>query len=151
MGDWLKDVSEHGIRAARRFVEDGGETPAHFFYRQADGNTSMVMAPIFGPEHKNAIAQFMRQFIAEHNVTAYVFVTEAWTIERDRETWKEGELPSEADDRIEIITTLGVERGRFLVGTSKIDRTDGINVSEPKWTEDLEITGRFADLLPTLN
>lgn len=147
----LRALIQQEYAIAKSTIENGDEVIPHFVVQDGKGEIQAIMTPIFDKDCKAAIASFMKQYVAENDITRYVFVAEAWTIKRDKDDFKEDELPSECDDRIEIVALMGVSHQETVANMAEIER-DGKNfIVGPMNDECGDVKGMFAELLPTLN
>lgn len=97
----------------REYAEDKDfEVPVHAMLLGYDPKNQIIVKPngTFDEASKNEFSSFMR-FVLQHRsdqqernpVKRYVFVCEAWTISRDSKSALQDKMPSDCDDRIEVV------------------------------------------------
>jgi hypothetical protein len=105
----MLDAAEKFVRAKR--IGSSKELVSMFDLRDADNNSHMMITPFVGETNdevdlsKDFVAFLVRKYIAEHKITHYMFITEAWSVTRATGEYIPGvsQRPAESDDRREII------------------------------------------------
>jgi hypothetical protein len=123
-------------KAEEIFDDNGGIHHPVWFANSKNGQQHIIQTPFpDGSEpHKDAIAETMRQFLAEHDAVRYTMVCEAW-----------GPRPKE------IVAVYVADRTASLLGTREIIRPEGRKPYLGKLeVEDGPATGRFVNLLAPL-
>lgn len=121
------------------------------------GNTAIIVTPFTdGERSKEMAALALRVTMKATGTIRYTFACEAWMANvRPGEQW-DNRMPSQRDDRIEVVMINGADAERSLMKSWEIVRGDTGAVVDlkPHWTQEEGVTsssGRFANLLEEAN
>ena len=143
----IRELMTKELERCRLEVVSGGEIMPHFVAWTETNEMLYVCTPWPNEEAKVQILQMIKLLFLVKKVNAYVMTSEAWTVTRDVDT-TDKRAPAECEDRKEIITMIGVQRGQSNVALSADIARDGdiVEVGEAKWS-DYTIAGRMTELL----
>jgi len=149
----MLELAQFAMNHARNYLanEPGEEVVPSFFVMGADGERSVYITPWRSDEEKAMTVLALGRALRASGAQSYVMVSEAWAITRNSaEEMKASPMPSECDDRVEVITVAGANlEGQTIGGNSLITRVDGLvtATSEPEWQQDKLQAGRMMSLL----
>ena len=152
----MREIIEIGLSRAAEFVMSGDLADRVFLVEDRGGKKSVVMAPSESYESDTRMLTYLRLLFAILGVQAYCMVSEVWVSERST---REGPAPSEDPNRKEAIIALAVRRVRGESGEPMlVARTarrtitrNPTTVSPIDWCDGVEVSGRFATLLPVVD
>lgn len=152
----MKEIIKTALTRAEEFVMNGDQAELVFLVEDREGKKSVVMAPSESRESDTHMLTYLRVLFAILGVQAYCLVSEVWVSERET---REGPMPSEDPNRKEAILALAVRRvvgesGEPMLVTRTARRTITRNptaVGPIDWYEAVEVTGRFASLIPVVD
>src|SRR5262245_44056460 len=124
----LDEIFEHGARTAKDLFAAQGEVHPMWIAQTRSGEIMPIIAPISGPESKDAIIGIVKGIFKKNDVVRYVSLVEAWCLDV-----KDGTFP--ASVRLGAPISQHPER-REIIGIQAEDSKDGI------------VTGMFFILRP---
>jgi len=147
----LLDLAEKHARTV--LIERQDDLMPLFDLRDGEGRSMIFGGPFVGGSQeevatfKDAIAELIRQKIIEHKIVAYSFMSEAWMIVRPAASPEE--LPSECDDRVEVVIAMATDGVDYQHRRWLIERKGKrcVDLKLDSAGEMVEPTGRFDKLL----
>lgn len=120
-----------------------------------DDQLMVIATPFEGPFQKDLVAIYMRQFMVDHDIVAYSFLTEAWVVvleDKDHAEAK-GVIPSQDPRRVEVVLACACTADDSKLKMWKMRRDKSGRVTA--LVEDKHVSGsgihtffgRFGDLL----
>lgn len=148
----LEEIAEQAFKTARSIIEDSTDgTEAHpvWFILDANNELTIMMTPFDGEGVKEMVFKMMRGRLKEMDAVAYVFLSEVWTVKRNKGAVDLDTPPSEQPDRIEALMLQGNDlRNNQLMWIAEIKRDgDKRKISEPEKITAMQMQGRAANLL----
>jgi hypothetical protein len=154
----MLDDAEKYVRTIRIGSEQ--DLISLFDLRDDDNNSHILITPFSGDtqeevdQSKDVAAFLIRQYMVKHNITHYLFLTEAWAITRTKDKYIPGisKRPSECDDRVEMILANANDGINNITSSWRIKRngsicTDLIPIDIKKENTVDGSGGRFDNLL----
>jgi hypothetical protein len=149
----LDDLLEQAEHYANHSMRNIGHLPPTLFLIGAKGLAMFMPESLADEGEKDDFATTARLMCIAHAATACVMALEAWVKSAKLgEKFDETERPSEAFDRQEVVVLLGESRTGQKQKLLPIIRSDNGNFfgfGEADASSMDEMTGRFAQLLPT--
>lgn len=145
----LRQLVQSGFMTAKRIIEGGEEATPVFLILSADGQeVGIVATPFSGDGDKQAVADFIREYLKRERSSACVFVCEAWVREVAHGQAWDGVQPSKCEGRSEALVVSGESRsGETYFLQAMIDR-DGANKRTVRVPDEgtRQAIGRFVGL-----
>jgi hypothetical protein len=149
----LDDLLGQAEHYANHSIRNIGHLPPTLFLIGSKGPVMFMPESLADESDKNDFATTARLICISHAATACVMALEAWIkIAKPGEKFDETEPPSEAFDRQEVVVLLGDSHTGHKQKFLPIIRSDNGNFfgfGEENVPSMDEMTGRFAQLLPT--
>lgn len=144
----LRELMDTALDCSRKSVADTEDMMCPMWTLLSEnGEVAIVGTPFMddGPS-KDAVVAFMKKFIRDNNVIAYVFANEAWMIKRETEREVRDSLPpSQCDDREEILHLVGVSVTEGMIHC-RCPILPGRQTGEAEWhigKDGEQLSGRF--------
>jgi hypothetical protein len=148
----LDDLMAQAGHYAEFCFRNSGRMAPTCFLLCADGPMMFMPETMINEQDKDNFANTARLICIAHAATACVMALEAWMkMAKPGETLDVTELPSEAIDRLEVVTLMGEDRNRQRQRILRIVRSDNgkfFSLAEAEFPVADQMTGRFAQILP---
>jgi|SRR5579872_3218009 len=143
----MEQIANSAIEVARKHIADGEENLPMWFV-PGEGRMNVICTPFGDVSEKQNAEAFVRSKLEEWGSDWYVFLSEAWAVSRPVGSNPSNVIPSEADDRIEVLMIHGVHRDgtRFHWSYKIIRSGEKPTLSEREDHSKGEHLGRFVDL-----
>lgn len=112
------------VRAmCNKAMEERGSAPSIVLCYDKGGRERLLEASFHGSSHRQQVLAGLQIYFAAWGVESYIFVSEAWVINRSPQQLRERHArPSQAEDRRELLMILGVTREGISYHAAEIRR-----------------------------